>query len=264
MIMESRIQTEKVRINSEVSQVGSIIQPHQAVLQEPCFRVQVLRCQDDERVSRATNLCAGIFQESEVYSEQITDNTLPLLALERFNQSIQKVSADMTKPIDEVNNIMPTITTSLQNIPSKRELRPHAQTMEDQMARMAQIEEVDTGLTTARIGDELLESAPYEFRTAVPRSSITQPDPCRSNIHPDRLLPFHERSISSLDNTGSASTQFGKIGGGAGGRDGDAVAGDGKAGTRDGNAGNGYGNDGAGELPGSPNPPPSDEGRPGG
>ena len=66
MIMESRIRTEKVRINSVVSQVESIMQPQQAVLQEPWCRFQILRCQDDERVSKATNLCAGIRQESKV------------------------------------------------------------------------------------------------------------------------------------------------------------------------------------------------------
>lgn len=129
---------------------------------------------------------------------------------------------------------------------------------------MAQIEEVNTGLTTAMTGDKLLQSAPYEFRTAVPGSSVMQPDPCGSNIHPDTLLPFHEQSISSLDDTGSASTRFGRIGGGAAAGNGHAVVGDANGGASDGNAGNGHGNDGAGEHPGSPNPPPSDDGHPGG
>jgi len=45
--MESRLQTEKTRIDSEVQGVGSIMNFQQAVLEELRAGIQVLRTQDD-------------------------------------------------------------------------------------------------------------------------------------------------------------------------------------------------------------------------
>jgi hypothetical protein len=51
---------------------------------------------------------------------------------------------------------MAAITTTLKEMPSKRELRFHAQTMDDQMAQIA---EVNTGLTIAMEGYKISESS---------------------------------------------------------------------------------------------------------
>jgi hypothetical protein len=62
-IMESRLQTEKVRIDSELQGVGSIMQFQQAVLEELCSGIHVLQEQDDQIVGKATDLYAGIRAE---------------------------------------------------------------------------------------------------------------------------------------------------------------------------------------------------------
>jgi hypothetical protein len=55
---------------------------------------------------------------------------------------------------------MAAITTSFQSIPSKRELRLHAQTMEDEMAQIA---EVNRGSTKATQRYKFSESSPHDF-----------------------------------------------------------------------------------------------------
>jgi len=76
MIMESRIQPEKVRIDSEVSGVGSMMQLQQVVLQELRSGVQILQSQDNQIVSEATELLAGFRKELEAQCKRIMDNTL--------------------------------------------------------------------------------------------------------------------------------------------------------------------------------------------
>ena len=249
MIMESRIQPEKVRIDSEVSGVGSMMQLQQVVLQELRSGVQILQSQDNQIVSEATELLAGFRKELEAQCKHIMDNTLQLVVVENSNQSIQKGLSEMTKRIDEVNKIMASITTSLKDIPSKRGLRQHAQVMEDQIA---QVEEVDTGLTMAVEGYGFSDSAPYEFRPSgsQPGPSGTRPVPLDGNVHPSRKRHFYDDSVSSLRDTDSASTWFGIRGGARHGNAGDS------------NAGNGNGGASGGGPPGDPLP--SDHGGAGG
>jgi len=51
----------------------------------------------------------------------------------------------LSKRIDEVNKVLATITESMKGIPSRRELRQHQATMDK---KLAQVEEINTGLTT--------------------------------------------------------------------------------------------------------------------
>jgi len=80
VIMESRLQTEKVRIHSEISGVGTMAKYQEAMLQELCQGIHVLQSQDNQILPEATDLFSGIQKELEAQSKRITDNTLQLLA----------------------------------------------------------------------------------------------------------------------------------------------------------------------------------------
>jgi len=76
--------------------------------------------------------------------------------------------------------------TSLKDIPTKRELRQHSQMMEDQLA---QVEEINTELTTSMEGYKFSESAQYEFcNPAAPGPSGTQQQ--LSGVHRQRRQVF--------------------------------------------------------------------------
>jgi len=82
-------------------------------------------------------------------------NSLQIVAAKATSSSIQKGISVLTKRIDEVDKSMAAITTSLKQIPSKRELQLYTRTMEDQMAQVA---EVNTELTTSMEGYKFSES----------------------------------------------------------------------------------------------------------
>ena len=75
LIMESRLQTEKVRIHSEILGVGTMAQLQDAVLQELRSGIHVLQSQDNQIVEEATDLFSGIWNELEVLSKRISNNT---------------------------------------------------------------------------------------------------------------------------------------------------------------------------------------------
>jgi len=75
-IMESRLQTEKTIIDSEVQGVGSMMSFQQAMLEESRAGIQVLRRQDDQIVGKATDLFAGIKAELDSQSKKVLDNGL--------------------------------------------------------------------------------------------------------------------------------------------------------------------------------------------
>jgi HSP90 family molecular chaperone len=122
LIMESRLQTEKVRIESEVTPVGSMMQFQEAMLQERCSGIHILQDQDNQMVVEVTDLFAGIRRELEAMSKRISDNSLQILAVNASNQAIQKILAGVTLRSDGVNKAMAAITTLMKNIPTKREL----------------------------------------------------------------------------------------------------------------------------------------------
>lgn len=57
------------------------MQLQQAVLEEVQSGIHILQNQDNQIVSKATNLFGGIHQELEAQSKTSTDNTLQMLAL---------------------------------------------------------------------------------------------------------------------------------------------------------------------------------------
>jgi len=96
-------------------------------------------------------------QQQEAISKRISDNSLQIITIKASNQAIRKSLAAVTLRIDEVNKVMVAITESLKTIPSPRELRQHQCLMEDQMA---QVEDINTGLTTALEIHKVSDSTP--------------------------------------------------------------------------------------------------------
>jgi hypothetical protein len=255
-IMESRLQTEKVQIDSEVSGVESMMQFQQAILEELRSGIHVLQEQDNQIVGEAKALFVGVRSELEAQSKKIMDNGLQIFAQKVLIQAVQKSVGILSKRIDRVNKVVATITESLKGVPSKRDLRQHQATMDE---RLAQVEEINTRLTTPREQYKFSESTHFEFRQNAVGPSVTH-----QYTHPHRQLAFLSPSVSSLRDTESEfSWNFGIIRGGAGsngaagGPDGGAAGGadDGAAGGR-GAAGD--------PPPPPPDPPPSNYGGPGG
>ena len=63
LIMESRLQTEKSKIDTEVQGVGSMMNFQQAVLEELRSSIHILQDQDNQIVGEATDLFSGMKRE---------------------------------------------------------------------------------------------------------------------------------------------------------------------------------------------------------
>ena len=254
IIMESLLQSEKDRIDSKVSGVGSMMQFQNTMLQEIRSVIHILKGQDNQIVNEAMDMFTGIHREQEAMSQRISDNSLQFLAVEMSNQAIQKTLAAITLEIDEVNKAMVAITTSLQSMPTKRELRQHWSLMEDQLA---QPEDITTGLTTGMKAYKVSESTPFHVEpTAGPSGT-------QNWMHPQRMAPMDQLSaaVSRIRDTeseiswrcqlrGGAGSNGGQGGGAAGGQ------GSGAAGGQDGGAAGGQDGGAAGGLGGNGDPPP--------
>jgi len=241
VIMESRLQTEKSRVDAEVSGVGSMAKFQEAMLQELRAGVHVLQTQDNQIVQEATELFDGMRTELEAQSKRITDNTLQSIAVRASVQAVQKGMALLSKRMDEVVKTTAAITTSLKQIPTKQDLRQHLQAMEDHKVQMT---EVNTGLTTAMEECKFSQSTPYNFGranvVAGPSGTQRRPDFDRSPTE------------SSLRDTGSEYSWHAQLRGGAGSN---AGAGDGAVEEATGNP-TGGANGGAGGVNPPPPPPP--------
>jgi predicted nucleic acid-binding Zn-ribbon protein len=259
LIMESRLQTEKTRIDLEVQEVGSMMNFQQAILEEVRSGIHILQDQDNQIVGEATHLLVGIRMELEAQSKRMTDVSLTNFAQKVSVQAIQKSVGILSKKIDDVTTVVAAITESLKSIPTKQELRQHKVAMEETMNSIA---EVNTGLTTAMDQYKFSDSTPVRGRQSVAGPSGTRPF-----MDPGRAAAFGSPSVSSLGDMGSEYSWNRRIRGGAG-SDGaaDGGAADGAAGGAadraaggavDGAAGGAAGGEGP---PPPPDPPPSDHG----
>jgi len=264
VIMESRLQTEKTRLDSEVQGVGTMMNFQQVVLEESRAGIQVLRSQDDQIIGEATDLFAGIKAELDSQSKIVLDKRLQNFANKVTIQGVQKTVGILSKRIDEITTVLATVTETQKDIRSRRELHKYQDTMDESVNRLA---EANTGLTTAVEQYKFSESTPF----GIPQS-LAGPSGTQAFIHPQRTAAFYSPLVSSLRDTASEYSWHGRIRGGAGSAAGDGAAGNDAAG--DGAAGdNAAGNDAAGEgVAGTdaaggggpsppPDPPPSDHGR---
>jgi len=218
--MESHLQTAKIRIDSELSGVGTMARFQEAMLQELRSGIHVLQSQDNQIVQEATDLFGGMRKELEAQSKRISGNTFQLLAVKSSTQAVQKGLALLSKRVDEVVKTTAAIRTSLKQIPTKLELRQHTNAMEEHKIPMT---EVNTGLTTAMAECKFSQSSLYNFRmpSVAPGPSVI----CQQ--------PTFDRSPteSSLRDTGSEYSWHAQLRGGAGSN---AGAGDGMAEGADG------------------------------
>jgi hypothetical protein len=79
---------------------------------------------------------------------------------QNFGSSYSEDGGDLSKRIDQVNKVLATVTGCIKSIPSRRELRQHQATTDK---KLAQVEEIHTGLTTAMEPYKFSESTPFEF-----------------------------------------------------------------------------------------------------
>jgi hypothetical protein len=194
---------EKVRIDSEVLGVGSLMQFQQAVLQELRTGIHVLQEKDNQIVGEATDLFAGIRAQLEPQNKKVLDNGLQTFAVKTSVEAVQKSVGILSKRIDEVNKVLATIMESMKHIPSKMEVRQHQATMDE---RLAQVEEINPGLTTAMDRYKLSKLTPFVFR-----QNAAGPSGTHQYTHPQRRPAFQSPSVSSLMDTESAfSWNFGR------------------------------------------------------
>jgi hypothetical protein len=90
IIRESQLQTEKIRVDIKVQEVGSMMQFQQAMLEELQSGIHVLQEQDNQIAEEATDLFAGIRMELEAQSKKITDNGLQIFAQKVSIEAVQK------------------------------------------------------------------------------------------------------------------------------------------------------------------------------
>jgi len=265
-ILETRIQTERQRIDSDVSGVSTQSDMQQAMLKELRFGIHILQTQDNQIVDEASQMFQGMKSEMEAMSKRITANSIQLLANQNKHTKIQDEIRGLTLATETVNKIMSKIKDSLQNVPSRQELRNHAALMDEQTLK---IQEVNTGLTTAMEGFKVSESSRFNFRPEIRKTvPFQQAGP---SVHPERQRYFGS-DASSLRDTESEDSWLGRLRGGAGegaaggaegageGAAGGAEgAGDGAAGGAEGAGGGAAGNaGGAGDPPPPGSNPPSD------
>jgi hypothetical protein len=90
IIMESRLQTENIKISSEVHRVGSMMQFQQAMLEELRSGIHLLQEQDIKMVEEPTDLFSGIRAELEAQCKNYTDTGLQIFAQNISIQAVQK------------------------------------------------------------------------------------------------------------------------------------------------------------------------------
>jgi predicted nucleic acid-binding Zn-ribbon protein len=154
-IVESRIHTDKQRVDMEVAGVGSQMQLQEAVLQEIRSGVNILQAQDNQIVAEANSIFEAHKLELEAISKRVTSCDCQILSIKGTNIGIQRSLNDMNSKIAKVNEVFGSIKSSLKEVPSRKELKDDATTMDEQLVRM---QEVNTGLTPAMEGYRFSES----------------------------------------------------------------------------------------------------------
>jgi len=164
-ILETRIYTDKHRVDMDAAGVGSQLQLQEAVLQELRSGINILQGQDAQIVQEANDICTTRKKEMEAMSKRITDNASQILRIKGTNIGMQRSLKDMNSKIEKVNEVLNCIKNSLKEVPSRRELRDHAVAIDEQLVQM---QEVNMGLTTAMEGSKFSQSSQYDFRHPVP------------------------------------------------------------------------------------------------
>ena len=249
-ILGTRIRTDKHCVDADVAAVGTQLQVQEAVLQAIRSGINILQEQDAQIVQEANDMFITHKREMEAMNKHIMDNPSQILAIKGTNIGIQRSLKDMNSKIQKVNEVLDSIKTSLREVPSRRELKEHPTAMGEQIVQM---QEVNTGLTTAMEGYKFSESSQYNFRQQVPQAGPS------TTVHPERRRYFGS-DASSLRDTANEVTWLGGLRGGVGSNTG---AEDGAAAGAAGGAASGVAGGAAGGVGDPPHPgsrPPSDHG----
>jgi hypothetical protein len=85
---------------------------HQAVLQEVQVGINILDAQCDNKVEEASKLFPGATTEMAAMSKRIKDNSCQILTIQAINKKILDGIKDISKKINNVETILPSITKS--------------------------------------------------------------------------------------------------------------------------------------------------------
>jgi len=135
------------------------------VLKELRSGIHIVQSQDNQIVEERTSLFQGMKSEMEAMSKRSSGNSIQLLAHQNTNKQIQEEMMELRGKFDSVNQIVSSITKSLKNVPTKKELWDHAIFLEEQTMR---VQEVNTGLTMSMEEYKVSESSRCNFRQKVP------------------------------------------------------------------------------------------------
>jgi len=108
-ILETRIQTERHRVDSDVSGVSTQSDMQQAMLKELRFGIHILQTQDNQIVNEASQMFQGMKNEMDAISKRITANSIQLLANQNKQKNIQDEIRGLTLAIESVNKVMSKI-----------------------------------------------------------------------------------------------------------------------------------------------------------
>jgi len=87
-ILETRIHTDKHRVDMDVAGVGTQLQLHEAVLQELRSGINILQGQDAQIVQEANDIFMTHKREMEAMCKRVTDNASQILGIHGTNIGI--------------------------------------------------------------------------------------------------------------------------------------------------------------------------------
>jgi hypothetical protein len=154
-------------VYADVLGVVTLVQLQEAVLRESRSGVNILQGQDAQIVQEANDIFVTHKNEMEAMSIKITDNANQILSVKGINIGMQRSLKDINSKIHKVNEVLDSIKNVLKEVPSRRELREHATTMDEQIVQM---QKVNKGFITAMEDYKFSESSHYNFRQQVPQA----------------------------------------------------------------------------------------------
>lgn len=187
-ILETRIRTDRSGLDCEVSGVSTQMRLQQAVLQDIGTGITGQKSQDDRIVEARIGLFEGFRQELRFFNRSFSDDAVQIQSVNATNIGIQYTWEEISGSIQDVNTVLSSITKSHMKVMSPKESREHAVQMEDQVA---QIKEVNTGLTTAMEEYKLSQSSRFDFQ-----QNTVQPGPS-AMVHPYGRHNLHHGSVWS-------------------------------------------------------------------
>ena len=118
-ILQTRINTNKHRVDRDVAGVGTQLQLQEAVLQELRSGINILQGQESQIVQEANDNFMTHKKEMEAMSKRVTDNVSQILGITENNIGIQRSLKDMNSKIGRVNEVLDSIKSSLKKVPSR-------------------------------------------------------------------------------------------------------------------------------------------------